>query len=203
MFQRVVTGGWGSAGAYTWATTGTAADFAVDGELGSIHQSATGARTATLAVAKRSVNVLVKFRLPSLPASGWAGFYAVARNMNSSNWYGVRVRSVAGASDDIELERNTTDGGLVRVGAAGTAPEFVAGTWYWLRLQATGDGTLTSLSARIWPDGAAESTGKLVTATDTTAALQGPGGVGVRLVSPSTGTPAAVEVDEFSTTTTD
>lgn len=202
-FERVVTGGWGSTGAFTWTHTGTLADFAVDGQVGSIRQSAAGTRTAALAVAKRNVNVLVKFRMPSLPASGWAGFYAVARQTSSSNWYGVRVRSVAGASDDIELERSTTDGGLVRVGAAASVPELVAGAWYWLRLEATGDGTTTSLRGRVWQDGAAESTGKLVTADDATTALQGTGGVGVRLVTPSTGTPAAVEVDEFSTTTTD
>jgi len=197
-FSRVVTNGWGSTDSYTWSTTGTSSDYSVDGAEGAIQQSATGARSATLAVAKQNVSVKTRFRFTALPSSSWNAFHVLTRTGGANDWYGVRVRSVAGTSDDIEIDRSTTAGGTVKVGISATVPDLVVGGWYWLRLDAQGDGTTTTLSARLWLDGTAEPTSWNVTATDATASLQGPAGVGVRVLSASTAPPANVQVDDFT-----
>ena len=67
-----------------------------------------------------------------------------------------------------------------------------------LRLRATGTGT-TTLQGKLWVDGQAEPAGWNVTATDTTAALQNPGAVGLYtfLSGSATNAPIAVQVDDF------
>ena len=67
-----------------------------------------------------------------------------------------------------------------------------------LRLQATGTGT-TTLRGRLWVDGATEPTTWNLTTTDTTAALQNPGAVGLitYLSSTATNSPVTASYDEF------
>jgi hypothetical protein len=102
--------------------------------------------------------------------------------------------------DDVELNRSTPDLGVVRIGTGTAVPEFVAGNWYWLRLDATGDGATTTLRSKVWRDGDSEPTAWTVSTTDTTATLQSTGGVGVRVQSSSTAQPANVEVDDYTAT---
>ncbi|MFL5955294.1 MAG: fibronectin type III domain-containing protein [Gaiellaceae bacterium] len=197
-FNRTLSGAWGSAGSLAWALAGTATDFSVNGSAGVVTESSTGSRTASLPVAQRDISVLVKFRFPVLPSAGWDGVYALARVGSSTNWYGLRVRSVAGAGDDLELNLNTSTAGTLKVGSTAGVQELVAGSWYWLRLTATGDGTTTTLSGRLWADGVSEPATWQVTGTDTTAALQAAAGAGVRVASSATAPPAQAEVDTFA-----
>jgi hypothetical protein len=198
-FSRTLTGGWGSTTGFTWSVDSAyAGDFSVDGSEGLVNESALGSRTASLAIGRRDVSVLTKFRLTTLPTGGWQAVYALARVNGTSAWYGLRVRSVAGAADDLEFNANSSTAGLVKVGAGTTVPELAGGSWYWLRFEAVGDGTTTILHGRLWPDGAAEPTTWTLTAPDATAALQGAAGVGVRVTSSSTSQPATVQVDSFS-----
>ena len=60
-----------------------------------------------------------------------------------------------------------------------------------MRFRATGSGT-TVLSGRVWLDGATEPAVWSIQATDTTAILQGPGGVGVHGYQSGTSTTATV-----------
>jgi parallel beta-helix repeat protein len=197
-FSRVVTGGWGSTNGFTWSTTGTASDYSVDGAVARIQQPATQARSCTLAIGQQNTTVVTRFRFTAVPSSSWQAFLLLARVGSATNWYGVRVRSVAGAADDIEINRSTTTGGIAKVGTEAIAPEFVNGVWYRLRLETQGDGTTTTFRAKLWPDGMPEPMTWTVTASDSTASLQGIGGVGVRLHSGSTAPLATVEVDDFT-----
>lgn len=198
-FSRVVTNGWGSTGGFTWSTTGTSSDYSVDGAEGAIHQSTTAARNATLAIDQQNATVVTRFRFTTVPSSSWHAFLVLARVGSAADWYGVRVRSVAGAADDIEINRSAAADGIVKVGTGTNVPEFVGGGWYWLRLEAKGDGITTTLRARVWPDGAPEPSGWNVTTSDTTASLQGQGGVGVRFHSGGSTAPTGnVEVDDFT-----
>ena len=58
-----------------------------------------------------------------------------------------------------------------------------------LRFRATGSGT-TALSGKVWFDGATEPSAWTIQATDTTAILQGPGGIGVHGYQSGTSTTA-------------
>jgi parallel beta-helix repeat protein len=198
-FSRVVTSGWGSTGGFTWSTAGTASDYSVNGAVGAIKQS-TQARSCTLAIGQQNTSVVTRFRFTAVPSSSWQAFVVLARVGSAADWYGVRVRSVAGAADDIEINRSTTAGGSAKIGTGAKAPEFVSGVWYQLRLETQGDGTATTLRAKLWPEGTPEPIMWNVTASDSTASLQGTGGVGVRLQSGSTAPLAIVEVDDFTAT---
>jgi hypothetical protein len=168
-----------------------------------IRQSATGSRTATLGTQQQNAIVKTRFRFLTFPSSSWQAVHLLVRVGSPGDWYCVRVRTVAGAADDIEIDRSTTAGGIVRVGTGAVVPEVVAGAWYWLALDVRGEGTATSLRARLWRDGTSEPTGWNATASDGTAMLQGPGGVGVRVSSTSTSSPANVEVDDFTASSTE
>ena len=67
-----------------------------------------------------------------------------------------------------------------------------------IRLQTSGTGT-TNLATKVWRQGAAEPAAWLLTRTDTTAALQAPGAVGlvVYLSGSSTNAPMTATVDDF------
>ena len=87
------------------------------------------------------------------------------------------------------------------IGSAVTLPggAVAAGQVLHLRFLVTGTGT-TSLSGKAWFDGAAEPSGWQVQATDTTAALQRAGGVGVHvyLSGSATNTPVTVLTDNLT-----
>jgi hypothetical protein len=73
---------------------------------------------------------------------------------------------------------------------------FAAGARFSVRFEQAGANP-TVVRARMWPTGTAEPATWLVTATDTTAALQVPGGTGISayLSSGSTGTMVTATVD--------
>ncbi|SCL24151.1 CSLREA domain-containing protein [Micromonospora rhizosphaerae] len=197
-FSRSVTNGWGSIDGFTWSGTGPSADYSVNGAAGVIQQSTTGARISTVPIGQQNVTVRTRFRFTAVPSSSWIGFYELGRVNGSGDWYGLRVRSVAGGTDDVEINRSTSAGGIVKVGAGAAVPEFSGGGWYWLQLEVRGDGTTTTVRGKVWRDGTTEPAGWAVTASDTTPSLQGQGGVGVRLLSNSAAGPAGVEVDDFT-----
>jgi hypothetical protein len=121
----------------------------------------------------------------------------VRRNGETS--YGVRVRA-APTSVVIQLIR-TVNGALTAL-ATQTVPGYVfaSGDVMHLRVQAVGTGS-TALRASFWVNAQPVPTSWPLQATDTTAALQAPGGVGVHgyLSSTSTG-PFVMTVDNITAT---
>lgn len=198
-FNRVVSNGWGSTGGLAWAITTTfAGNYSVDGAAGRIIESTTGSRYGLLAIGARDTSTLMRFRFAAIPTTSWNAVYALARTAGTGRWYAARARSVAGAKDDIEFDRRTS-AGLVRIGSTAGVPEFAAGVWYRLRLETTGDGVTTTLRARVWKDGTTEPSTWTVTTTDSSAALQVAGGVGVLVSAASSSQPGRADVDSFQT----
>jgi hypothetical protein len=71
---------------------------------------------------------------------------------------------------------------------------YRAGTTLHVRVRVSGTGT-TDVAASVWADGAAEPATPQLVRTDTTAALQGPGSVGLAAYTSGTATaPVAVRV---------
>jgi CSLREA domain-containing protein len=201
-FSRTVSNGWGTVGAFAWSVSGTASEYSVDGAAGRIRATtATGTRVALLPIGQRDITQTIRFRIPTLPATGWQGVYLLARAGGTTSWYGLRARSVASGGDDLELNLSTPTGGIVKLGSTAGIGELQAGGWYVLRLETSGDGTSTTVRGRLWADGATEPTAWQVSATDTTAPLQAAAGTGVRLSTGSGTTPnPSVDVDDLTVT---
>jgi hypothetical protein len=66
---------------------------------------------------------------------------------------------------------------------------YTAGSTLQVRVQVSGTGT-TQVRATVWADGSPEPTSPALSRTDTTAALQAPGGVGLAVHRPSDTTAA-------------
>ncbi|MEU1973147.1 PKD domain-containing protein [Microbacterium sp. NPDC019599] len=175
-FSRSVTGGWGSADTGgAWAISGAPSDFAVAGGAGTLRMAAASGPSAYLtAVSARDSETVARFGYDK-PGSG-GGIYTsfVVRRIGTSD-YRVKLQSTA-TGTTMTLAR-TVNGAETTLAAQGLGTVYVPGDVWNVRFRVTGTGT-TTLQARAWKDGTTEPS-TWTTATDTTAALQAPGAVGV------------------------
>ncbi|WP_243074145.1 PKD domain-containing protein [Microbacterium sp. SS28] len=176
-FERTVAGGWGSADTGgAWALSGAPSDFAVTAGAGTLRMAAASGPSAYLSgVSARDSETLVSFAYDK-PGSG-GGIYTsfVARRIGTSD-YRVKLQITAtGTSLTLARTVNGAETGLVAEGQPGLV--FVPGDVWNVRFRVTGAAP-TTLQARVWREGTAEPS-TWTTATDSTAALQSPGAVGV------------------------
>ena len=121
--------------------------------------------------------------------------------MNTS--YSAQVRVLAGGSVGVTLVRfaGTSDAVLIGKEVVLKGVTYTAGTVLHVDVLASGSGT-TALSATVWTDGATRPATPTVTATDTTAALQAAGAVGLSsYLSGSATSPVDVRFTSFAVTT--
>jgi PKD repeat protein len=194
-FTRTVTGGLGSADSGgAWATSGTAANFTVDGTAAKVALPRGSNRYAFLngvSSSSTEVRTTVSFERPSA-SSIYAG--VIARRVGTAD-YGARVVVSTSGSTQLQLLR-TTDTVLRSSTISGLT--FASGDRLQLRFQAV-DTSPTTLQAKVWKAGTAEPANWLVNITDSTAALQAAGAVGLYgyLSSSATPTSLAVSYDDF------
>jgi PKD repeat protein len=179
-FERTLTGGLGSAdvgGAWTSSGGGTT-NYSVSGGDGRQRMATAGSQLNSFlnGVSARDVVATVDVAWDKVPDS--SGVYAslVVRRIGTSD-YRVRVRAMA-TSTTLTLFRGV-DNVQTSLGVV-TVPGLVYGPGDTLRLQlrAVGSGT-TTLQAKVWRVGSAEPATWQLVRSDTTAALQAPGGVGL------------------------
>lgn len=177
-FSRTTTGGWGSAdtgGAWTLGTS--ASNFSVQGGEGTMRMAAGSGPKATLgAVSVGDAESLVSFGYDK--AGTGSGMYtSTALRRTGTSDYRAEVRSTA-STTTLNLKRMVD--GAETVLASQAVPGLVVGPGVVvnLKFQAQGSGT-TTLRAKVWGGSAAEPATWNLVATDTTAALQGPGSAGV------------------------
>lgn len=199
-FSRTVASGLGTAEAGgAWTVSGSASDFAVSSGAARLRVGRGITRTGYLdAVAVTDVDAAGTFAATTAPTGGGVYETLVVRRRNGSD-YGARVVLSSSGAVSVAIFRDATS--LKAAGVTGwTAP---AGTPVRVRVQATGTSP-TVLRARTWRVGTAEPTGWQVSASDGTAALQGPGSVGVRsyLSSSATTSPVVSTVDDLVVTDT-
>ena len=198
-FERVVVNGFGTAdNGGAWTSTGSASSFGVSGGAGRITIGAAGVtRGATLAgVAVGDVDARVDLSLDKAPSAG-GGYYSLSVRRTANNDYGVRVRLQAGATT-LQLVR-TINGAVTTVASTSIAGYiYQPGDVIHLRISATGSGT-TALGAAMWVNGDTPPAGWLVQGSDSTAAMQGPGGIGVLayVAASATEAPVVVSVDKL------
>jgi PKD repeat protein len=202
-FSRVQTGGWGTAevgGSYTHF--GTAADYAVDGAVGTmtlpVANSSRGTTLESVSAADVSVTARVRAAKPATGTGQY--FYLVARRqLGSNSEYRAQVRVTPDGNVHIAAARVTSgSSSLVGTWATVAGLSYSANTWLWVRAEF--EGTIpTTIRSRVWAMGQPEPTTWQFTATDSTAALQTAGGVGLRtyLGSNATNAPLVVGFDDL------
>ncbi len=200
-FERAVQNGFGNAvigGA--WTASSTAANYSVTGALGRINTPTAGAaRAATLgSVSARDVEAVVDLAFDKVPVGNGSYASLVVRKVGTTE-YRLRVRLTATGSFR-ELMRVVNGTETVLLSQTITGVRYTtAGSLVHLRLRAVGNGT-TTLQGRIWFGSDPEPTTWQIQTTDTTAALQAPGGIGVHhyLSGSATNAPVVMSVDNLT-----
>ncbi|MGY1814259.1 PKD domain-containing protein [Blastococcus sp. SYSU D00820] len=202
-FGRSVTGGLGTAdvgGAWT-ASAGAARQSVAPGTATLTVGPGNNTGSYLGAVAQRDVDVRATLSLSAVPTSGSGAFvYVVGRRVDAATDYRARLLVVPGGGVQVALVRNS--GGTETVLGSATLPAFTytAGTPLEVRLRVTGTGP-TSLAVTVWRAGTAEPATPTLTRSDSTAALQVPGAVGVAAyLSGSATGPVAVRLTGFTVT---
>ena len=181
-FTRTVSSGWSSAatgGPYT--LLGNAADFNVNGSLGTILLVPSATRAATLAtVAMLDATATVRLKVDRVAGGAGTYAYVVARQTSDlRNAYKVKLWLMPDRGVYLGASR-VAGGGETLLGTDTSAGfTYSANTYVWLKMQVTGINP-TTIRAKAWPDGQAEPSAWTTVATDSTAALQLAGDVGLR-----------------------
>jgi CSLREA domain-containing protein len=201
-FSRTVVDGWGSAatgGAYT--LVGTAADFDVPGSTGTMRMVAGSNRAAILAgVSATDVDLTFKVATDKGAVGGSGHFiYGVARRVNATTEYRAQLRFATNGAVFIQGS-SVTNNVETGIGTAVQVPGLTHGPGTAIRMRAQFSGTNpTTIRIRAWLDGTPEPTTWQYTATNSAAALQTAGGVGLRvyLSGSTTNAPVIVSFDDL------
>ncbi|PZQ87802.1 MAG: hypothetical protein DI534_13570 [Leifsonia xyli] len=177
-FSRTVASGWGSAdtgGAYT-VLYGAASSASVASGTGAVSLAAGNTRSLMLQSASaRDTTSSVVFSLNQAPSTG-------------SNYVGLIARQQAGADDNYTVRtwlRNDgtvwlviQKGSTVLKSAQISGVTWAAGDQFTLQTSVVG-ASPTTISAKLWKVGTTEPASPQLTTTDSTAAVQNPGYLGV------------------------
>jgi hypothetical protein len=141
-------------------------------------------------VSQSSADVRTSFRLSSMPTGSGTWVYVSGRRIASGEEYRVQVKVAATGQVSLVLSRlaggtESWPGGEVVVPGL----TYTEGMTLDARVQVSGTGT-TRIAATVWADGSPEPGTPQLVRTDTTAALQAPGAVGIAAYRPSSATAA-------------
>ena len=201
VFNRDVTNGWGSAdtgGAWTLATAST--NFSVvsaSGGVGRMQMATSSGPSAYLnSVSGRDVDLTTSFSYDKPGTGGGIYTSAVVRRIGTSD-YRVKVR-VTATGTTLYLARTVSGAETILTTQTVSGLVVAAGDVLNVRLQAEGNGT-TTLRAKIWRSGTAEPAAWTTTGSDTTAALQAAGAVGLQnyLSGSATNAPVVASIADF------
>jgi hypothetical protein len=199
-FGRTSTNTWGSApvgGLY--ALSGTAADYDVSGGFGTILLPSAGAsRSALLTPSATDVDVSFRVRTDKVAVGSSQFIYAVVRR-NGNNEYRVKLRLAPGGA--VFASASTViNNAEVNISAEVQVPGLTHAPNAIMRFRAQVSGANpTTLRIRAWADAAAEPTTWHYSATNSNAALQGAGSMGLRayIASATTNAPVLISFDDL------
>ena len=207
-FGREVANGLGSADVGgAWTFTGATSSYSVTGGTGRLRMATLGGTlSAYLDGASQQAGDL-RFSIGvDKPATGSGIFLAaIGRRVNVAGAYQAKIVLRVGGAVGVSLVRANSSGGsevalTPSINLPGLA--YAAGDRLNVRLQTIGTSP-TTLNLKVWKAGTPEPTGWQRTATDSTAALQATGGIGLRayLSSSATNAPVVATIDDLSLTT--
>lgn len=172
-FGRTTSSGWGTADrGGAWTMGGSSAVSSVTGGTGQLSGGIGRGVGATLrSVSATDVGVRADLTLVQAPTGGGT-FLSLGGRRTSGTDYRATLYYRSTGSVDLRLDR--TVNGVETILVAQRLPgTYAAGTALTVRFEVQG----TTLRAKVWSAGAAEPEGWTATATDSTAALQRPGGL--------------------------
>ncbi len=184
-FSRVTTDTWGRADwGGVWAVSTNAPDYDTDGGRGTMLLSAPGMNRAAYLAGVSATDVDLTYRFSANSAATGSGLYvySAARRVSGGTEYRIKVRITATGAVYIQATR------VIRnvETSLGAGPEtlvsgltFVPGKDLMMHAQVTGTSP-TTIKMRVWSGDGTEPTTWQWTGTDSTAALQAPGAVGLR-----------------------
>jgi PKD repeat protein len=195
-FERTVASGWGSADTGgAWIVAGGTGSSVSGGQ--GIHLAGAGAtKTATLSgLSSSAVDVSTQFGMDAQP-DGPVYVTLAGRTVGSAQ-YAVQPKVLATGAVTLSLVVS----GTTLTSSSLTGVTLAAGERLLVRLQVQGTSP-TTLRARAWKAGTAEPTTWRLTATDSTPALQVPGGLRIStyLSSSTTTGPVTVRYDNLRAT---
>lgn len=195
-FARTSVGGLGTAttgGA--WTTSGTPSGFSVDGSVGRFTTAVAGGTLSGYLAGVSSTDSEVQVTTSLLQASTGSGTYVsvIGRRIGAADY---RARVVIGATGLVNLQLQQSGTTLKAVAVAGL--NYATGDKLRVRLQVFGTSP-TTVQAKVWKVGSTEPISWQVTATDSAAALQAAGQIGIAsyLSGSSTALPLTVTFDDL------
>jgi PKD repeat protein len=199
-FGRTLANSWGNADVGgTWSTTGSTANYSVADGQGRQRMTGPGARTETSLTGFSTRDVLASVDIgfdAALTGGGVYTYLGVRRNGTTD--YQARVRfQTNGASITLYRVQN---GSYTQLAAVGVPLTYNVGDIVRVQFEAIGANP-TTLRSKMWKVGQTEPANWQVTTTDSTAALQTGGGIGIAnfLSGTSTGALVATLDDVFVT----
>ncbi|MCL3861290.1 PKD domain-containing protein [Actinotalea sp. K2] len=196
-FGRVVVGDWGTAdvGGAWQRSAGSAANYAVSGGRATHRMNASGATVSSYlgAVSSTDTEVQVKVSLDKVQTGGGTYVSVIGRRVDTSEYTG-RLRFLStGAVTLAAMQNGVTLGAVVLPDV-----DFATSDQLQVRLQVTGTSP-TTVQAKAWEVGAAEPATWQVSATNSFAALQAPGAIGLSsyLSASSTNAPMTSAFDDL------
>jgi PKD repeat protein len=199
--RSAASGTWGSApvgGAYTYV--GSQADFSLTGTAGAINLGSAGAtRAAYLPVNAQDVDLTYQFNVSKLPTGGGSVYAYGSVRRSATADYRIKARIFGTGAVYLSFSQFSA-GAETTLGSEYLVPGLTAVVGQDLKVHARVSGlSPTTLNARVWAASGSEPGTWQLTKTDSTAALQGSGQVGVRAYTSSatTNNPIIETFDSF------
>ena len=199
-FARTVASGWGSADTGGAWTSTSSSMLSVNGSRGLITVPAAGRgplqRLAS--VTARDVSIVTDFAIDKVPVGSAYSHQVLARTDSTTSYYMLVARVNTTGSLQLYLSRVVSGTETVLKTVTLSTFNYSANDRVKLRLDVTGTGT-TSLTGKAWRASDTEPASAQLSATDSTASLQGAGAVGIKAYTGSsmTSVPLVVSVGGF------
>ncbi|WP_271176070.1 PKD domain-containing protein [Leifsonia poae] len=194
-FARTSASGWGSADlGGAWTGAGAASAYTVGSGTASIVGAAGSTKTELLSgISSTNTDTTVQFSTDRTATGGGIYVSAIGRS-NGTIEYSARIWEQASGAMQLQLLQGGTAMQLVNL----TGLTYTPGQQYQVRLQVFGTSP-TTIRAKVWKVGTTEPTAWQASVTDSTAALQVAGSVGLRayLSGTATDTPLTTKFDNF------
>jgi PKD repeat protein len=205
-FTRTVTNGFGTAEVGgPWTISGTSSRYSVSG-TGRVIFSAPGvSNNAYLAnVSSTATDLRMTVSADKRPTGNGIYVSPIARRVVGVGAYQAKIVLRSTGAVGLALVRANATGGEVFLQSSIDIPglTLAAGDTLAVRVQAIGTNP-TTLRAKVWKSGSAEPASWQRSVTDTTAALQAAGGIGIDMYMSSTATnaPVTLTLDDLNAVT--
>lgn len=204
-FARTVATGWGRADVGGSWSVSSSARTSVSSGTGQLLMSTPGSTTwaRLLDVSTLSADLLLSMTVDKPQVSSGTYATVVGRAVPGAGEYRAKFRLKAAGVVQVSLDRSNATGAETSVKQTVTVPgvTLLAGEMMRVRMQVTGTNP-TQIRVKAWPSGGTEPSTWALSATDATAALQAPGGIGAMayLSTSATNAPVTLLVDDLVVT---